>query len=66
MNWEMDQAWRDVLGDLSINLSAAWFGAVFITPLFAQPLSLPDAILLVVDVMFGILLLRISVTLKRL
>jgi hypothetical protein len=65
MNWEMDQAWRGALADLSINLSAAWFGAAFITPLFSTPLTVFDTILLVVDVVFGILLLRISVTFKR-
>lgn len=52
------------LGGLSINLSAGWFGIVFIAPGLVSISSLKDILTLILDFFFGMLFLFISYKLE--
>ncbi len=60
-----DTAWQASLSELAINISAAWFGAAFISPTLTHPWVPLDTILLIIDVILGIFFLVASVQLKR-
>jgi len=44
------------LSNLSVNLSAGWFGAAFITPNFSQIIGIKEFFLLLLDIVFVVLL----------
>jgi len=53
------------LSNLSVNLSAGWFGAAFITPNFSQIIGIKEFFLLLLDIAFGILFLWFCYKLER-
>ncbi len=61
----LDSAWKISLSELCINISAAWFVAVFTVPIFSRPITPADVILLLSDITLGIFFLVASVNLKR-
>jgi hypothetical protein len=54
-----------VLGDLSINLSAGWFGTAFIVPAISQKPILINFVTLTVDFILGMVFLIIAFRLKE-
>jgi len=58
-------SWLKALSGLSINLSAAWYGAVLIAPNFAPINSLFRASVLFYDIVFGTIFLYLAVMLER-
>lgn len=55
--------WNNTLADLLINLSAGWFGAVFIIPAFSN-FTFQSVPLLTIDFLLGILFLRLAYKLR--
>lgn len=45
------------IAGLTVNLSAVWFGAVFITPNFSPEITAKAIVALTYDIVFGILFL---------
>jgi hypothetical protein len=63
---KVDAITLGALSELFINLSAAWFFAMFLVP-FSQDLSIQTRIfLLTADLVFGIVCLGIGIKLRRL
>jgi len=57
--------WKTLLSDLFVNLSAGWFGAVFIIPAFTRNSLAIDLPVLTADLVLGILCLVFSYQLKK-
>jgi len=62
---KIDYLWFLVLSDLFVNLSAGWFGAAFIIPVFSdKPISVNLGIL-TTDIVLGIVFLILAFRLKK-
>ena len=60
---DLSSVWRITLADLFVNLSAGWFGAAFIIPLASKKPKLRPWLLLI-NILFGIIALSLSVFLR--
>lgn len=57
--------WLDGIADLFINLSAGWFGAVFIVPVFSDSGLIFSLPVLTGDLVMGILFLVSAIELRK-
>ena len=62
---QLDPIWAAILGDLFVNLSAGWYGLVFITPSFASFQSTGGILLLLTYAVFGTVSLLASYKCKQ-
>lgn len=59
------QLWFPLLSDLFVNLSAGWFGAVFVVSTKSRLQSRHDVGLLITNLLFAILALLIAYLFKK-
>ncbi|OGK09341.1 hypothetical protein A2767_03860 [Candidatus Roizmanbacteria bacterium RIFCSPHIGHO2_01_FULL_35_10] len=65
MNKKLRKAILRALAGLSINLSAGWFGAAFITPNIADISEVTNILRLIYDVFLGIIFLGITIFIEN-
>lgn len=61
-----DPSWFEIISELLVNLSAGWFGAVLIVPIFAGREFPFNFAILTSDVLGGILSLVVALKLRKL
>lgn len=60
-----DPTWNQSIADLLINLSAGWYGAIFIIPVATKLTRKINIILLTVNLIIGTLSLVVAVELRK-
>jgi len=61
----LDKPWLKAYSGLSINISAAWFGTVFVGPFISLPRTKNEFTLLIWATALGIIFLLLSVWCER-
>jgi len=62
---EIPVHWLGALSNLSVNISAAWFGVAFVTPNFIGISTVDSTLVLLTDIILGILFLSFSAVIER-